>query len=157
VGVGEVVMWDAVTAISAAVLAIVGVVALFSWKFTLIHTRIDDVVSASRDIIGEINKIISNLERNRMQTALDLYDFLWESWRRFDRVFYVLRRYHKELSPALSGDIAIKLGEPFRATIRSPDPGKAAEIRDEIEVMLKPLYDLEVSRHILLSLGRLWR
>jgi hypothetical protein len=140
--------WEAGTAHGTGVLAVatIGLIVVAwrgptGWRETLRNDRIDSTVSAGRDLEGELGRVI-NAKANGWDFSMTN---LWDAWRRFDCTFYVLRRYHDELSSNLSDDVAEQirqLGEQFR------EGGNWWEraSQTKVENLLKPIYEIPIKR-----------
>jgi hypothetical protein len=138
--------WEGWTAIATGVLAVATIAlvivawrGLAAWRETLRHDRIDGTVSAARDLEGELGRAIDAKAHHRDEPFIR---DLWDAWRRFDRTFYVVRRYHHELSPNLSADVAEQIRQLGLAFREGMNWERAGQIQQEIQNLLGPIYRL---------------
>jgi hypothetical protein len=81
-------------------LGVIGVFGLRQWKVTLRSQRVDECVSAARDLEGAIGRVISlkcgtpNGQYSPDRAAWDAYTPMWDSWRRFNQAFTIMYRYN---------------------------------------------------------------
>jgi hypothetical protein len=139
-----------VAAIAAAIASWLSLKGADQWRRTIEEQRIDECVAASRDLEGILGRLISIRKQQGVHPTyptFEVYDRLWDSWRRLDAAFSTARRYRRGLAADIPQKIRSKfheleliLKEDWRST--APAFGTADQIQVDVGKLLQPLYRL---------------
>jgi hypothetical protein len=125
-----------ITAVSTLALAVIAGVTAKSWHTALRYNRIDECISASRDVRHAVNRCLALCERGTDGQKWAAYDQVWESWRRLDKAVAILRRYPPSQPNAQAVEEIPNVLFRLRDICESW-PLKAGEAKDAVVVEIK--------------------
>jgi len=97
---------ESASAVFTLLTAMIAFYAARSWRQTLKNDRIDEGISAARDLRGAVNRCRSLITVHVRDQIWPAYRQTWESWRRLDKALAVLRRYDTKLDVHMSDKIS---------------------------------------------------